>query len=96
MSHESYREYLTERRQQQQLRMIDGDLIEHLLDLCPNDLRDVVRQVNDEIAGNAQSSAPNVMKSSNSASQSVFVSSGRDTFTEAEIIRRVEDISRLH
>ena len=59
-AHEDYRSFCNERRTHSQKAFIDGDLIEHLLDLSHEEQEAIVRQFNNEYAlslSSAQSSS---------------------------------------
>ncbi len=106
--HEDWRNFQNEMRIGAQKNVIDGDLVEMLLDLGREELELITRKVNDELSAYLQSknatgnSAPgSAAASSNISSESAStlisnLESSRVEFSSDEILRRIEDISRLH
>lgn len=104
-SHEDWRSFQNESRSSPQKNVIDGDLVELLLDLSKEELIEVTKDVNEELSKLIQSGANNSSSSAagssanSSESASALISSlvtSKVQFTAEEIIRRVEDIARLH
>ena len=95
LSHEEFRQFAHERRQGHKRRTVDGDLVEMFLDLPEEHMRQVTKQVNDEmhhLANVAASEAEKGKKAAGTDDKKVPVR----TFTLDEVILRVEELVRLH
>jgi DNA damage-binding protein 1 len=99
LSHDDWRSFNNERRSYSQRNMVDGDLVEQFSDLDREQLEQVVRQMNDDLAAtkanNTISSASNFGTSS---SLHTLLSGEKiiSMLTVEEVTRRVEDMARLH
>ena len=96
LSHEDWRSFYNERRSNPQRNIIDGDLVEQFLNLEKDQLKQVVRQMNDDLATTSANSTGSNIGSTSSLNA---ILSGEKTIkmlTVEECTRRVEDIARLH
>jgi DNA damage-binding protein 1 len=121
LSHEEFRRFNNERRSAPCKNVVDGDLIEHFIDIPPMEVEQVVRQLNEDLTAwnltkttgkrvaasssstSTSSSAPSGSNSATSsaigqlsASTSIFNSPQPVNWTVEEVLRRVEDMARLH
>ncbi len=87
--HEDFRCFRNEWRTCPQKGIVDGDLIERLVELDPLEIKKVVRQLNDNLAKTKEISE----LSSQQTSQNAKVHS---SYSVEDVIRRVEDIIRKH
>lgn len=101
--HEEWRSFQNDHRTGAVKNVVDGDLVEVLLDLDRQQLEVVTRDINDELTTIIQSqghqNGATAAHSNNSESAQALITTlatGRVHFTPEEILRRVEDISRLH
>lgn len=99
--HEEWRIFQNDYRTGSVKNVIDGDLVEALLDLDRASLEIVTKEVNDQLTSLIQPSGSihGGASSSNTESAAVLMTSlatGRINLSPEEILRRVEDISRLH
>lgn len=99
--HEEWRTFQNDYRTGAVKNVIDGDVVEALLDMDRATLEAVTVDVNDNLTGLIQPSGSShgAANSVNSESASALITSlatGRVNFSPEEILRRVEDISRLH
>ena len=99
-THDDWRSFHNDRRSGKKSTTIDGDLIEHFLELSKFEMEEVVLRLNDDIRGKASESDPS---SSGSSSASIFATveaaataSATAVVTVEEVIMRVEDIARAH
>ena len=104
LAHDDYRAFSTERRSHPACGFIDGDLVERLLDLPDPDIRTVIRAFNTELEQIKAIQASTVVKgggssidpSSHTTSAVLTGLSAKPLYSVEEVIRRVEDMSRLH
>ena len=103
LAHDDYRAFSTERRSHPACSFIDGDLVERLLDLPDTDIRTVIRAFNTELEQIKALQASTVTKGGGSSidpsSHTSAVLTGlsaKPMYSVEEVIRRVEDMSRLH
>lgn len=100
--HDEWRNFHNDMRSSEQKNVIDGDLVERVLDLSRDQLELVARKVNDDLgrqlATEAQggSTAKASMTTESASALITNLVNTRVNFSPEEIIRRVEDISRLH
>jgi DNA damage-binding protein 1 len=102
LSHDDFRSFYNERRTHPQRNFVDGDMVEKVLDLPRKTLEDVVRQFNEYL------NASTLPKSSASAASSSYSlasygttsmlapGDGEKGITAEEVLRRIEEIVRLH
>jgi DNA damage-binding protein 1 len=100
-SHDDFRSFSNDRRCTPQRNMVDGDLVESLLDLDRAQMEQIVRHMNDEIAAASNTSTVGTGLSSAATTASTIhsVLSGEKStnqLTVEEVVRRVEDMARLH
>eukprot|EP00981_Chlorochromonas_danica_P006833 scaffold1493_cov172-Ochromonas_danica.AAC.11 len=97
-SHQDWRNFRSESRMQPQKYILDGDLIEMILDLDSADLEIVVKEVNNTLATlSVGEAAEGGLNSSESIASLIGgLAAERKVFSSEDIVRRVEDISRLH
>lgn len=96
LSHDDWRGFCNERRSNPQRNMIDGDLVEQILDLDRETLEHVVRQMNDDLATTSANSAGSFIGSTSSLHAVLSGESATKALTVEECTRRVEDMARLH
>ena len=99
LSHDDWRAFLNERRGSPQRNIIDGDLVESLLDLNLDRiaLESLVRHLNDELREKDNTTVPGTSSSSSSSSAGlVFSPLEVPMFTVEDVKRRVEDMTRMH
>jgi hypothetical protein len=105
--HEDWRTFVNDYRTSNMKNIIDGDLVESLLDMDRQKLVLIVKEINDELTSMMlTSSNPNphnttsmMNQVSGSESTSALIhhlATNRIQFTVEEIISRIEDIARLH
>jgi DNA damage-binding protein 1 len=96
--HDEWRNFQNEMRSSPQRNIVDGDLVEMLLDLSKDQLEMLAKEVNEELSSSASSSVVTSSLSigdQNEKMLSNMLSSATNLLPE-EIYRRVEDIARLH
>lgn len=84
-SHDDCRSFNNDRRSHAQRAFIDGDLVERILDLSSEELESIVRRVNDDLAGLAETASG--------------TTTGTDTkavYTVDDMLRKIEDMARQH
>ena len=103
LAHDDYRAFSTERRSHPACSFIDGDLVERLLDLPDTDIRTVIRAFNTELeqikalqASTVTKGGANVDTPCHTTSAVLTGLSAKPLYSVEEVIRRVEDMSRLH
>jgi hypothetical protein len=94
LSHEEFRRFCNERRSSPQRNLVDGDLIEHFLDLSPSDAELVVKQLSEDltawlnnkpVAGNKRAlSATAATGASSSTSAGVNATTSTSIFNMAQ------------
>ena len=107
LNHKEWRSFQNDLRNAPQRNMIDGDLVEMILEFDRAQLEAVVREINDEV--NATISALNVdstsaskangssvVTTSSTGNMLLHLATNKVEFTVEDVLRRVEDISRLH
>lgn len=104
LNHREWRSFQNDLRTAPQRNVIDGDLVEMLLEFDKEHLEGLVREINDEV--NAATALLNGGdKKGNGTSPSTLQATGKMidelgkggfVFTVEEVMHRVEDISRLH
>lgn len=83
LTHSDWRSFFNGRRHSPQRNFIDGDMVELFLELSEADMAQALKHVNDDLAGA-------VMASSTSSGALM------GPVTVEEVVKRVEEISRLH
>lgn len=106
LSHDDFRAFNNDRRTSAQRNFVDGDLVEKFLDLDRPDLEAVARQLNDELeahsalqqrsAGGLGGASGGSHSSAGTNSMSIFTQPDRTELSVEEIVRRVEEIARMH
>jgi len=110
LNHRDWRCLQNDLRTAPQRHMVDGDLVEMLLDLSRAELESATREINDELTlvfGAAAVSAPSsgvkaslpstsAQSKASTGAMLADLSSERVELSPEDIIHRVEDISRLH
>lgn len=111
LNHRDWRCLQNDLRTAPQRHMVDGDLVEMILELDRADLESATREINDELtlvfgaaatasapsSGVKASAAPNTSQNkASTGAMLVDLASERIEMTPEDIIHRVEDISRLH
>jgi DNA damage-binding protein 1 len=96
--HDEWRSFQNEMRSSPQRNIVDGDLVEMLLDLSKDQLELLAKEVNEELSSTSSSSsatATSTVADQNDKMVSSLLMSGTSMSPE-DIYRRVEDIARLH
>jgi DNA damage-binding protein 1 len=99
--HEEWRIFQNDYRTGSVKHVVDGDLVEAILDLDRAGLEAVTRDVNDQLTGFLQPAGllhGGVGSSSTESAATLMTSlaTGRVNLSPEDVLRRVEDISRLH
>jgi DNA damage-binding protein 1 len=99
-THQDWRSFQNEVKVCPQKNVLDGDLIEMLLDLAPIDQEVVVNEVNSILLSMPTTATigDNTASISSESSSALIASLAADrrVFSVEEVLHRVEDISRLH
>lgn len=94
-SHTDYRNFHSDVKTLTARFILDGDLIEMLLDLSGAALEEVVKDINMQLTSNvAEAGGPG--SSESHAALIASLADGRKVLTVEEVVQRVEDMSRLH
>jgi hypothetical protein len=102
LSHNDWRSFYNERRSAPHKNFIDGDIVESFIDMSRDNQVVIVRQLNDEL--NALAAPPTVTGLASAAaggntsvaSIAAVLNMKEVALTVDEVIRRVEDIARMH
>lgn len=98
LSHEDWRSFHNDRRTGSVCNTVDGDLVETFLELSASDMDVVLTRLNDELRCRSIDASSPVSKTAN-ISRGTTVDTSASSFqplTVDEVLRKVEDASRIH
>ncbi|RYH30097.1 hypothetical protein EON65_06255 [archaeon] len=94
--HQDWRSFKSEIKIAPQKNVLDGDLIETVMDLSRADLELVAKEVNNILTTIASTAAPDNVTTESVNTLISNLASQRSPLTPEDLLQRVEDISRLH
>lgn len=107
LNHREWRSFQNDLRTASQRQMVDGDLVEMLLEVDRALLEGLVREINDEVnaatatlnaaaAGGLKANGTSPITTASTGNMLMSLATERIEFTIEDVLRRVEDMSRLH
>ena len=108
LNHREWRNFQNDLRSAPQRNVVDGDLVEMILEFDREKLESVVREVNDELnaataalnspnsGSSAKANGSNPITTSSTGNMLLHLATDKINLSVEEVLHRVEDMSRLH